>query len=175
MDTTPLPDPCPSPVWVKSGKAALGICCPLSRRKRTSRGRFAAPASCQKLTRHFYSITSSAIASSEAGIALGHDVSRNAAACRIKRKPRAPRAAPREDDGKCAPCPSYPPPARRSLRRVDGCRRRSSRIRPRRLARVQATATADCANPLHPYLRVCGRGCTTKPRSSPRGGAEDYL
>ena len=33
-----------------------------------------------------------------------------------RRRPRAPRADPREDDGKCAPCPSYPQPARHSLR-----------------------------------------------------------
>src|SRR5215831_5872219 len=36
----------------------------------------------------------------------------------VKREPRVPLAGPREDDGKCAPCLSYPPPAQRSLREV---------------------------------------------------------
>jgi hypothetical protein len=38
----------------------------------------------------------------------------HAVVCRIKRGPRVPLAGPQEDDGKCAPCLSYPPPARRS-------------------------------------------------------------
>src|SRR5262249_9874973 len=42
------------------------------------------------------------------------------------------------------PCLSYPPLAQRCLRGVGGCRHRSSRIRPRRLARAQAVAAADC-------------------------------
>jgi hypothetical protein len=35
-----------------------------------------------------------------------------------RRRPRAPRVGPREDDAKYVPCPSYPQPARRSPRRV---------------------------------------------------------
>ena len=52
------------------------------------------------------------------------------------------------DGGKCAPCPSYPPPAPRSQQQVGERCHRSSQIRPRRLARVQADAAADCTGML---------------------------
>src|SRR5262245_29037778 len=101
--------------------------------------------------------------------------SQSAVPRRVKRGPHVPLAGPREDGGKCAPCLSYPPPARRSLPRVGGCRHRSSQIRPRRLARVQANAAADCANPPHTYPWVRGRCCTTKLRGCLRGAVEDCL
>src|SRR5215831_13855325 len=83
------------------------------------------------------------------------------------RGPHAPQAGPLEDDGKCAPYPSYPQLARRFLRGVDGCRHRSSQIQPHRLAREQASAEADCANPPRACLRVRNRYCTKKLRSCP--------
>ena len=88
--------------------------------------------------------------------------------------PRVPLAGLREDDGKCTPCLSYPPPSRCCLRRVGGCHHRLSQIRPRRLARVQANAAVDCANPPHTCLRVRDRCCTTKPRGYTRA-MEDCL
>src|SRR5262245_8452174 len=49
-----------------------------------------------------------------------------------KQGPRVPLTGLREDDGKCAPCLSYPPPVRRCLRRVGGRQHRLSQIRPLR-------------------------------------------
>src|SRR5260370_41633597 len=83
------------------------------------------------------------------------------------RGPRAPPAGPQEDDGKCAPYPSCPQLTRCFQREVDGRRHRSSQIQLDRLARVQANAEADCANPPRAYLRVRSRCCTKKPRSYP--------
>jgi hypothetical protein len=85
----------------------------------------------------------------------------------IVKQPRAPQAGPQEDDGKCAPYPSCPQLTRCFPREVDGRRHRSSQIQLARLARVQANAEADCANPPHAYLRVRSRCCTKKPRSYP--------
>src|SRR5262249_28581384 len=88
-------------------------------------------------------------------------------ACRVKGGPHVPLTGPREDDGKCAPYPSYLPRARRFQREDGGCRRHSFQIRPPPLAKVQPKAEADCANRLHTNPRAGGKRCTTKPESFP--------
>src|SRR5262245_22268893 len=82
--------------------------------------------------------------------------------------PRVPLAGPREDDGKCAPYPSYLPPAPRFQREDGGCCHHSFQIRLRPLAKVRAKAETDCANRLHTNPRAGGKRCTTKPENFPR-------
>src|SRR5262245_33034684 len=76
---------------------------------------------------------------------------KSAATCPFKREPRVPLTGPQGDDEKYVPCQLYPPLEQRYPQEVGGRHHRSSRIRPRRSARVQAVAVADCANPLPPY------------------------
>src|ERR1700733_4198591 len=79
-----------------------------------------------------------------------------------------------EGDEKCALCLTCPLPVRRFLPEVGERCHRLSRIRPRLIARGQATAVVGCANRPHPFPRGRGRCCPTKWESYPKGAVEDY-
>ena len=94
--------------------------------------------------------------------------------CGDRQGRHAPPAGLQEGDGKCALCLRYPLPERRFPLEADECRHRLFRIRPRLIAREQATAVVGCANPPHPFPRGRGRCCPTKSESYPKGAVEDY-
>src|SRR5215472_10790020 len=129
-----------------------GSCLRSADAKQTSAERIGMSAECQKRTSSLFE---------------------SAVACWVKREPHVPLTGPQGDDEKYAPCLLYPPLAQRYRLRVGGCHHRSSRIRPRRSARAQAIAAADCASLLPPYPWGRSRRCTTKPQGFRKGAAGD--